>query len=392
MSRKRGNRGGRGRSSAAAESSVEPDVEAPLLTAAERDHAAPPPASAAAAPTRPVPPSASACALADAAAASGGAPSRDLTRRLTIGLVLAAAFCLVEALGGLAAHSLALATDAAHLLSDGLGFGVALWAARASSSTPSDSDATYGGHRAEVLAALASTAVTWVVTGGLVVEAVSRLATPSTLEVDGRLMFGLGLVGVVMNLILLYVLGGDGHSHDAGGGHAHDHGEDGGHDAHAHAHAHDHGHAAPAPSNINARAAWLHVVGDLVQSVGVAAAGGAVYVGGPRWAIADPLCTFLFAALVMATTVGLSRDMATILMERAPPHQAAKLAAALAGVPDIASVADLHCWLLKPGMPLATAHVRAARGVAAERVRVGARAALARAGVAHATVEVEESA
>ena len=391
MSRKRGNRGGRGR--ATTQSPTEPDVEAPLLTPADRAPArSAPPASAAPASTSPLPPSASACALADAAAASGGAPSRDLTRRLTIGLVLAAAFCLVEAAGGIAAHSLALATDAAHLLSDGLGFGVALWAARASSATPADSDATYGGHRAEVLAALASTAVTWLVTGGLVVEAVSRLANPSKLAVDGRLMFGLGLVGVVMNLILLYVLGSDGHSHGAGGGHdhgAHSHGED---DA-SHAHDHDHDHATPSSSsNINARAAWLHVVGDLVQSIGVAAAGGAVYVGGPRCAIADPLCTFLFAALVMATTVGLSRDLATILMERAPPQLAAKLAAALAGVPGIASVADLHCWLLKPGMPLATAHVRAARGVAPERVRAGARAALARAGVTHATVEVEESA
>lgn len=365
MGRRRGTRG-RGRAS---QPPADNDVEAPLLAQ---------PAAATATPPLPaLPASASTCALTDAAAASSPA-SADLQRRLRIGLALASAFCVIEAVGGAAAHSLAIATDAAHLASDGLGLAVALWAAKAASAAtaPDVADgSTYGAHRAEVLAALASTACTWVVTGALVIEAAGRITHPP--PIDGGLMFGLGLAGVAMNVVLLATLGGAGHSH-GGGDHSHD--------DHDHAHSDSHSHAA----NVNARAAWLHVVGDLVQSIGVAVAGAAVYFGGPRFALADPLCTFLFAALVMATTVGLSRDLAAILMERAPADlPPSKLAAALRAVQGVASVSDLHCWLLKPSMPLATAHIRAAPGADTERVRAGARAALARAGVSHATVEVE---
>jgi zinc transporter 2 len=357
-------RGGRGRPSPSA------DAEAPLLPSSD-----------------------SACVLADAAATDAAGPAAfSLQRRLVAGLAIASLFCVGEAVGGWFSNSLAIATDAAHLLSDVFGLGVALLAARAAAVAPGGRR-SYGLHRAQVLAALASTAATWGVTGALLVEAVKRVAAPPA--VDGRSMFVLAVVGVAVNLLLLAVLGeahGGGHGGHDHPGHAHGGGGgDGGGGGHA-GHSHDggdHHHHHPAASSINARAAWLHVVGDLVQSLGVAVAGAAVWLGGPRWTVADPLCTFLFAGLVVATTVGLARDVWSILMQHAPAGLApSTLREALAAVPGVAAVGDVHVWSLTPAIPVATAHVAPAAGADAGAVLAGATAVLEGLGVRHSTVQV----
>ena len=171
---------------------------------------------------------------------------------------------VVEAVGGFWAHSIAIWTDAAHLLSDVSGFAVALVAARIAARA-AEGDHTFGYHRIEVLGALASVAMTWFVTGILVIEAAGRVAHPK--PVDGRLMFILAATGVGVNLLLMGVLGGHhhhgpgghdhGHDHDHGHGHGHSHGH-GGHGeggGHSHgsggcgpSHSHSHAHAHPRPS------------------------------------------------------------------------------------------------------------------------------------------------
>jgi zinc transporter 2 len=151
------------------------------------------------------------------------------------GLVIAAAFMVVEAVGGFWAHSIAIWTDAAHLLSDVSGFAVALVAARIAARA-AEGDHTFGYHRIEVLGALASVAMTWFVTGILVIEAAGRVAHPK--PVDGRLMFILAATGVGVNLLLMGVLGG--HHHHGPGGHDHGHDHDHGH-GHGHGHSHGHG-------------------------------------------------------------------------------------------------------------------------------------------------------
>ena len=175
-------------------------------------------------------------------------PLHQVQRRLIAGLVIAAAFMLVEAVGGFWAHSIAIWTDAAHLLSDVSGFAVALVASRVAARAAAG-DHTFGYHRVEVLGALASVAMTWFVTGVLVIEAAGRIAKPK--PVDGRLMFILAAVGVGVNLLLMAVLGGH-HHHHGPGGHdhgGHDHGG-GGEEGHTHGggcgHGHGHGHAPAA--------------------------------------------------------------------------------------------------------------------------------------------------
>lgn len=149
--------------------------------------------------------------------------------RLIAAIVLCTLFMVGEVVGGIYAHSLAVLTDAAHMLSDVLAFVISIcagtYALRASKASH-----TFGYHRAEVLGSMMSVLIIWVVTGILVYEAVLRIIHPQ--HVDGKLMFILAITGIAVNLVNLAILGGHhGHSH----GHSH-----GGHD-HGHGHSHGHG-------------------------------------------------------------------------------------------------------------------------------------------------------
>ena len=135
-------------------------------------------------------------------------------------------------------------------------------------------------HRVEVLAALASVLCSWAVTGILVAEAVHRIINPT--PVNGKLMFFLALAGIAINVLNLLILGG--HHHHGVGGHDHDHGHSHAGDAHSHGHSHgdaghshDHGAEGHDEGNINLRGAVIHVLGDFVQSIGVAVAGALIW-------------------------------------------------------------------------------------------------------------------
>lgn len=133
----------------------------------------------------------------------------------------------------------------------------------------------------EVLAALASVLCSWAVTGILVAEAVHRIINPT--PVNGKLMFFLSLTGIAVNILNLLILGG--HHHHGVGGHdhshdhsSHDHGHSYGHSHDGHSHGgHSHGHDNDNDANINLRGAVIHVLGDFVQSIGVAVAGALIW-------------------------------------------------------------------------------------------------------------------
>ena len=139
----------------------------------------------------------------------------------------------------------------------------------------------------EVLAALASVLCSWAVTGVLVAEAVQRIIEP--VAVNGKLMFFLALAGIGINVLNLLILGG--HHHHGVGGHDHDHDHSHDHSSHSHSHnhgaeGHSHDHEGHHDSNINLRGAVIHVLGDFVQSIGVAAAGALIW-----WKQVPPLPT-----------------------------------------------------------------------------------------------------
>ena len=188
-----------------------------------------------------------------------------------------------------------------------------------------------------------------------------------------------------------------GHSHGAG---------------HSHGHGHGHGEPGGGPGDevdgaqwsdgeegdgcegeqhedMNVRSAYLHVIGDLLQSLGVALAGGLIW-WKPSLRALDPILTFTFSVVVLATTGKLLRDIVDIVMERCPRDvDAAQLASELAGLPGVASVHDLHIWALVPGKTVLTVHVEHGPDVTARQVLVQAQRLMSRHGIQHSTIQVE---
>ncbi|XP_041089797.1 zinc transporter 2-like [Polyodon spathula] len=230
-------------------------------------------------------------------------------RRARLQLYVASAVCLVfmigEVVGGYLAHSLAIMTDAAHLLTDFASMLLSLfslWMA----SRPATKTMNFGWHRAEILGALVSVLSIWVVTGVLVYLAVQRILTEQY-EIDGRVMLITSGCAVAVNVIMGITLHQSSHLH----GHSHGH----------HGASHSHDTSASPQQNPSVRAAFIHVIGDLLQSVGVLIAAYVIYFK-PEYKIIDPICTFLFSLLVLATTITILRDVLRVLMEgRSPLRQ-----------------------------------------------------------------------
>ncbi|KAF7724337.1 hypothetical protein EC973_001125 [Apophysomyces ossiformis] len=242
-------------------------------------------------------------------------------------------------------------SDAFHLLSDVASFIVALVAIYLAEKPPTKRH-TYGFHRAEVIAALVSVLTIWVLTGVLVYEAIQRVKNPQ--PIDAKLMCITASIGVAVNIVLAYVLGG--HHH----GHSHDHDHDSAHnhdDAEANIE-HNHTHKE---ANINLRAAALHVLGDLLASVGVLVSS-IILIFKPTFTIVDPICTFVFSLLVLYTTYHLVKDSLAVLMEGVPGHlQPEAIEKSLSQIPGVIAVHDLHIWTLSPGKSSLTAHITVSR-------------------------------
>jgi zinc transporter 2 len=363
---------------------------------------------------------------------------------------------ILEIIGGFWANSLAIMTDAAHLLSDIAGFLIsitAIWLG----TFPVSERLTYGWHRAEILCAMLSVFLIWALTGVLVYEAILRtiaILGPNPPQLtDGKIMTIVASIGLVVNVLLLKVLGHS-HSHGPGGGHGHSHSPtasdsaepaDHGHSHTDHGHAHDdsnnnhnhsnnnndnsyahsyqnddeideglpaaaemklHGHAhhatavdsdtenelstAEAIQNINVRAAYIHAIGDLLQSAGVCIAG-ALIMYNPKWQLADPIATFFFSIMVLATTVDIMRNSIRVLMEGTPDGiHPEKIEASLRVIPSVTAVHDLHIWSLTVGNLAASVHVGSTAAQSDQTLHL-AEQVLRKYGIVHTTIQVEHS-
>ncbi|CAF1798798.1 unnamed protein product [Brassica napus] len=306
--------------------------------------------------------------------ASADAEERTASmRKLCIAVVLCLLFMTVEVFGGIKANSLAILTDAAHLLSDVAAFAISLFSLWAAGweATPRQ---TYGFFRIEILGALVSIQLIWLLTGILVYEAIIRLLT-ETSEVDGFLMFLVAAFGLLVNIVMAVLLGHDhGHSHGHGHNHGHDHQS---HDGvtvtthHHHGHSHDedkhHSHgdvteqlldkSEKRKRNINVQGAYLHVLGDSIQSVGVMI-GGAIIWYKPEWKIVDLICTLVFSVIVLGTTINMIRSILEVLMESTPREiDATKLEQGLLEMEEVVAVHELHIWAITVGKVLLACHV-----------------------------------
>ncbi|KAL8531131.1 hypothetical protein ACS0TY_007954 [Phlomoides rotata] len=332
---------------------------------------------------------------------------------------------VIEIIGGLKANSLAILTDAAHLLSDIAGFSISLFTVWVSGweATPQQS---FGFNRLEVIGALLSVQLIWLISGTLIYEAIQRLIIKQT-QVNGKLMFAIAAFGFVVNLILVLWLGHD-HSHH--GHHHHDHShntcEEDGHShemeeswrgdqentklvsaPHGHHHHHDHSHSheledeentklVSTPNegtetlNINIQGAYLHLVTDLIQSVGVMVAGSIIWLK-PEWLMVDLGCTLIFSIAALITTLPMLKNIFHVLMERAPNDiDTAHLENGLKLIAGVRDVHDLHVWAITLGKHVLSCHVVIGPEVGHDEILHDVREYCEKTfGIHHVTVQIE---
>ncbi|XP_068223400.1 proton-coupled zinc antiporter SLC30A2-like isoform X2 [Palaemon carinicauda] len=263
----------------------------------------------------------------------GNRASRKAMTKLIVACCLTTLFMIGEAVGGYLANSIAIMSDAAHLLSDLTSFIVSLVAIFIGMQ-PASRKMNFGYHRAEVLGAVVSVLMIWLITGILVYAAVERV-TSMDFEVESDVMIIVSALGVVINIILGVVLhtgsGGHGHSH---GGHGHSHG------------ASSEQQSSGSNTNVNVRAAFIHIIGDLLQSIGVLIAAYVIKFY-PDYKIADPICTFIFSVLVIVTTIPIMRDLSHVLMEGTPHGiDYATVSNNLMTIQGVKMVHSLNIWAL----------------------------------------------
>ncbi|XP_023135767.2 zinc transporter 2 [Amphiprion ocellaris] len=274
-------------------------------------------------------------------------------------LYIASAVCLVfmigEVIGGYLAHSLAIMTDAAHLLTDFGSMMVSLFSLWISSRPPTKT-MNFGWHRSEILGAFISVMSIWIVTGVLVYLAIERIVR-NDYEIDGHVMLVTSGCAVIVNIIMAYILHHSTTFHAHGSGY-HQIDEDGQSPvSYGHSHTLLSGHG-----NTSVRAAFIHVVGDLLQSVGVMVAAIIIYFR-PEYKVADPICTFLFSVFVLCTTITILRDVFRILMEGSPKGiEFNSVKEVLLTVKAVKSMHSLHLWALTLGQTLVSVHLAIEEG------------------------------
>ncbi|XP_062898352.1 proton-coupled zinc antiporter SLC30A2-like [Mobula hypostoma] len=264
---------------------------------------------------------------------------KQAKRRLIIALVICTLFMVGEVVGGYLAGSLAVMSDAAHLLADITSFLInlcSLWL----SSRPATKRLNFGWYRAEILGALFSVIIIWIVTGVLVYLAAQRLIH-SDFEIDGLVMVTTSSIAVVVNIIMGLTLYQSGHGHSHGAPYP------------QHSKEVNHSHQP----NASIRTAFIHVVGDFLQSVSVLISALIIFFK-PEYKIVDPICTFIFSVLVLGTTIKVLRDILLVLMEGAPiglNYNAVK--EEILAVNGVRTLHSLHLWALSMNQIVLSVHV-----------------------------------
>ncbi|CAA9493851.1 MAG: Cobalt-zinc-cadmium resistance protein CzcD [uncultured Solirubrobacteraceae bacterium] len=278
-------------------------------------------------------------------------PSADADRRwlgLALGLILA--FMTAEVVAGVLAGSLALLSDAAHMLTDAASIGLALVAARLA-ARPAGGRFTFGFGRAEILSAQVNGASLLVLAAIIGWEAAGRLASPP--EVEGGVVIAVGALGALVNVAAAWAL------------------------------------SRAERQSLNLRGARAHVLADLYGSVAAVVAGVLIVVAG--FGAADGIAALLVALLMVRSGWSLVRDASSVLLEAAPAGMDPQaIGSAMARHPGVVEVHDLHVWEVTSGFPALAAHVTVAPGDDCHRLRRELQDALGqRFGIRHTTLQVD---
>ena len=277
------------------------------------------------------------------------APDASSSRlRMALGLILA--FMAVEVIVGILADSLALLSDAAHMLTDAGAIGLALVAARLA-ARPASGGYTFGLKRAEILSAQINGVTLVALAAVILAEGIQRLIDPPS--VDGGLVLAVALAGIVVNLAATWVLSGANRR------------------------------------SLNVEGAFQHVLTDLFAFIATAIAGVLILTGG--FDRADGIAALLVAALMLRSGWGLLRDSGRVLLEAAPRGiDPGEIGRTLAAQPHVVEVHDLHVWEVTSGMPSLSAHVTVGAGCDTQTHRRKLAAVISeRFGIEHSTLQVE---
>jgi len=276
---------------------------------------------------------------------------REAGRRgLLIVLVMTATFMVVEFIGGVLSNSLALIADSAHMLSDVAAVSLSLLAL-GFARRPATAEKTYGYLRLEILAALVNGVALGILAIFIFVKAYQRFQVPA--EIESGLMLGVAIGGLVVNLVAAGIL------HRSAG------------------------------HSLNVRGAYLHVLGDLLGSVGAIAA--ALLIMGTGWVTADPLISVFVGLLILVSSWKLTSESVDILMEAAPRHiDVGLVRGAIHEIPGVESVHDLHVWTVTSGFCAMSVHAVISDPSRQRQILEEIHQRLVdRFGIRHATVQLE---
>ena len=239
------------------------------------------------------------------------------TRRLSLSLFLTLAFVILEAGAGLFANSLALLTDAAHNLTDVIALGLTWFAVRITAQ-PANAQKTYGYHRAGILVALLNSTTLVLISLGIFYEAYRRFQSPP--DVESGILIGVGLIAVVINLATALLVH-RGSEHD-----------------------------------LNLRSAFVHLMGDVLSTIGAVFAGVIIYFTNANWL--DPVVSVFIGFLILYNAWGILRDAVDILLEATPRDVDIKhLVQDIAAVDGVLGIHDIHVWSLTQSLRTMSAHI-----------------------------------
>ncbi|GAB6012623.1 cation diffusion facilitator family transporter [Viscerimonas tarda] len=239
-------------------------------------------------------------------------------RALTISFALILTYMVVEFVGGFLTNSLALISDAGHMLSDAFALGLSL-SALLFGERAATADKTYGYKRFEILAALLNGVILVILSVFIMKEAIVRFNHPATVLGEGMII--ISSIGLIVNIVVAWILS-----------------------------------RGQTKENLNIRSAFMHVIGDLLGSVGAIVAAVLIMLFG--WDIADPIASIVVSALVLYSGWHILKESVNILMESKPANiDNQKVMNALKMIPGVTDIHDLHIWMIASDFPTLTAHL-----------------------------------
>lgn len=274
-------------------------------------------------------------------------------KALLLSFLLITTFMIVEVIGGLLTNSLALLADAGHMLSDAAALGLSFFALKLGEKAASQSN-TYGYKRFEIIAAALNGLTLMIISIYIFYEAIQRFANPPEVQSVGMLV--ISAIGLIVNIIAAWILmRGD------------------------------------KDENLNVRSAFLHVLGDMLGSVGaIVAALLMIFFG---WGMADPIASLIVAVLIIISGWRVTKDSFHILMEGAPAQiKLEDVKGALGKIAGVTEVHDLHIWSITSGIPMLSCHIAISEDSVHDQILEQAQGILHdNFGIEHSTIQVERN-